>query len=139
MNHTETYNFNLIESSDTFSPAPLNENMELVEEQLDAVRAEGVQGDAALDQRLKVLEARRFAYDTYTGTGGVRTFSLGFAPDLVFIHGASESVGVSALATRDHSYSGAVLTLTSSGFSVSGYARGFNVSGSLYTYFAIKW
>lgn len=39
MQQTEKYQFNLVESTDAFSPAPLNENMELVEMQFQAVEA----------------------------------------------------------------------------------------------------
>ena len=86
MQQTEKYKFNLIESSDTFSPAPLNENMEKVEAQLDAARAEAAAGDAALNQRLQVFEAKHFVIERYVGDGKVpRIFELGFAPKLAII------------------------------------------------------
>ena len=49
MQHTDKYNFNLIETSDTFSPEPLNKNTEAIEAQLAAVRGEFAAADAALD------------------------------------------------------------------------------------------
>ena len=39
MQQTQTYKLNLIETSDTFSPAPLNENMEKVEAGISAEAA----------------------------------------------------------------------------------------------------
>ena len=42
MRQTETYKLNLIETSDTFSPQPINENVQTIEAALSAVAAEGV-------------------------------------------------------------------------------------------------
>ena len=51
MQHTETYKLNLIETSDPFSPAALNQNMEMLE--------------TILTQRPQIV------YGTHTGTGDV--------------------------------------------------------------------
>ena len=49
MQQTETYKLNLIETSDTFSPAPLNENAQKLESALTAARAEAAAGITAGD------------------------------------------------------------------------------------------
>ena len=49
MQQTETYQLNLIETSDTFSPAPLNENAQKLEAALTAARTEAAAGIAAGD------------------------------------------------------------------------------------------
>ena len=49
MQQTETYQLNLIETSDTFSPAPLNENAQKLESALTAARTEAAAGIAAGD------------------------------------------------------------------------------------------
>ena len=90
MQQTEKYQFNLIEPSDTFSPDPLNENMEKVEVQLDTVRAEAAAGDAALEQRVQVLELHKFAYGYYTGNGekagDSQIIEVGFTPKILITH-----------------------------------------------------
>ena len=48
MQHTEKYRFNLIETSDTFSPAALNENAQAVEAELTALTEATAAADAAL-------------------------------------------------------------------------------------------
>lgn len=81
---------NLIEKDDVFSPDPLNENMEKVEEVLSAAltgetaaREEAV---ADLDARIEVFEAKKLVYGTYVGTGKDQTINLGFTPYLVLVH-----------------------------------------------------
>lgn len=94
MQQTEKYQFNLIEPSDTFSPDSLNENMEKVEAQFDAARAEAAAGDAALDQRLQVFEAKHFVMDYFTGTKDLsQDILLGFTPKVVIAMLAGETVG----------------------------------------------
>lgn len=82
MQQTEKYKLNLVERDDVFSPDPLNENMEKVEGALEAARAE----DAALDQRLAVLEARRIVTGTYRPESSQgNMIQLGFAPKMVIV------------------------------------------------------
>ncbi|MDE6281043.1 MAG: hypothetical protein K2M15_04530 [Oscillospiraceae bacterium] len=60
--------------------------MEKVEAQLDAARAEAAAGDAALDQRLQVFEAKHFVIERYIGDGKVpKIFELGFTPKLAIV------------------------------------------------------
>ena len=96
MKQTEKYKFNLIETSDTFSPAPLNENAENTETQLAAL--EGV--DAAAATAINALNAdvhpgapgqiARIATGYYTGKytierNGVTTLQFDFIPMLIFV------------------------------------------------------
>lgn len=100
MQQTDKYQLNLIEMSDTFSPAALNENMEKVEAALDAAaagtaaeaqaRAEAV---ADLDERLQVFESHKIVQGIYTANDGkAQTITVGFTPRLVFIQGINYSV-----------------------------------------------
>ena len=78
MQQTEKYKLNLIEKTDTFSPDPLNENMEKVEA---AITAEA----AALDQRLQVIEAHKIAIGSAIYAGN--TVHLGFTPRALYAVG----------------------------------------------------
>lgn len=83
MQQTNNHQFNLIESADTFSPDPLNENMEKVEAAFAAVNtAMGSGGHTG-----------RIAYGTYLGDGkGAKTLTFDFYPVVVFLT-AKGSVG----------------------------------------------
>lgn len=103
MQHTEKRNFNIIETSDAFSPEALNENTRKFEAALDAaqadtqaVRSEAAAAlsaeaaarsaaDAALSQRVTVLEGFKFAQGTVTLDENGTTVQLGFTPVAVFI------------------------------------------------------
>ena len=95
MQHTKTCNFNIIETSDPFSPEPLNENTRSVEAQLASVRGEFAAADAgqaaqlsALTGRVGALEQGRLVYklDTYKGTGSSPTrLEFDFKPLLVIV------------------------------------------------------
>ena len=92
MQHTETYNLNLIETSDTFSPDPLNQNAQLLEDAVEAARTEFQAADSALDQRLQVIEAHRFKYGTYKSEEYKKlTVNLGFRPKVVFLQNCNGS------------------------------------------------
>ena len=94
MQQTEQYKLNLIETSDTFSPNPLNENMEKLEKALGTKTDAAV--TAALEQRVISLEDRHVVGGIYIGdsssNGVYQTVSLGFTPTLVL---ASAGVGKS--------------------------------------------
>ena len=94
MQHTDKYKLNLIETSDVFSPNPLNENTQKLEAALEEVTAHADAGDqaeaaarAALAQRVTALEARRAVVGTYTGNGikAGQTIDLGFTPAAVLL------------------------------------------------------
>lgn len=88
MKHTENYKLNLIETTDTFSPEPLNQNMETLEQALGELAGRNDAGDAqttALAKRITSLEGHYFKTGTFTGNGGDQTVYLGFAPKWVII------------------------------------------------------
>lgn len=142
MQHTNQYQFNLIESGDAFSAEPLNENAEKMEEALKG-----------LSDQAHVVSG------SYTGTGssGGLTVTVGFNPKLVII-GCTHSVqGQSAprlsfvgetfcfYTNMDGNYcldSGKLISLGENGFTILGSnstnaAYMFNVSGKTYSYFAL--
>ena len=84
MQHTDKYQLNLIETSDTFSPEALNENAQKLEAALEAVRAEAATGDAALDQRLQVFEAHRLVIG---GAKEGEKVYLDFTPKVLYVAG----------------------------------------------------
>ena len=63
MQQTSKYQFNLVEGSDDFSPTPLNQNMEKVEEVLENM-------EATLSESLSELES------SITGTGSAASVAL---------------------------------------------------------------
>ncbi|MBD5118969.1 MAG: hypothetical protein HDT37_07660 [Clostridiales bacterium] len=111
MQQTEMYQLNLIETSDTFSPAPLNENMEKVEAKFAALDG----ADAALGRRITTLEGLKVVAGSYTGIGGqstVRsTIQVGFRPRAVILQQATAS-GDCYIATA----AGGGATMTDTGF-----------------------
>ena len=80
MQHTDKYKFNLIEKQDTFSPDPLNENMEKVEGALET-KADA----AAMDARVRELEVHKFVVGQTTEGG---TEILGATPKALLISGS---------------------------------------------------
>ena len=103
MQHTDKYNFNLIETSDPFSPDALNENTQKVEDVLathkavvdSALKSQKLEwegADETLDGRLSALEQGRMAYKcgSYTGDGTFgkdhpTRLEFDFKPDALFI------------------------------------------------------
>lgn len=130
MQKTETYKLNLIEMDDTFSPQPLNENAQKLEDALSGAVD-------ALDRRVAALEAHKLVTGSYTGTGGAKTIPLGFDPVLVHVHGASTSGPFGLLAmpgvpATDHS--SIALQIVPGGFTVAQHANSTDYS---YYYFAV--
>lgn len=97
MQQSTTYKLNLIETSDTFSPAPLNENAQKVEDALageeaarTAADAAGTAARAALDARITTLEGKTIAVGSYVGQYfadeyNIHAVQLPFTPSCVFI------------------------------------------------------
>ena len=94
MQQTNKYKLNLIEKDDTFSPDPLNDNMEKVEEALereaaarqaaDATEAQArADADAALDRRIQTIEAHKIVFGSANNTS--TTANLGFTPLLLYV------------------------------------------------------
>ena len=87
MQQTEKRKFNIIETSDPFSPEALNENTRKVEAALDAHEAAVEAVTDGLDARVTVLERFKFACGKYILDGGFdATVDLGFTPVAVFVH-----------------------------------------------------
>lgn len=120
MQQTDKYKLNLLETSDAFSPNPLNENAQKTEAALTAVTAHADAGDAALDARVQVLELHHFACGYYTGDaaqyGGFQTISLPFTPEAVLIDIINYNAHTSSMTTRD--YPNASIKIVTGGFTV---------------------
>ena len=78
MQHTSKYQFKLIEGTDDFSPTPLNDNMEMVEEQFEAVEEEFSEVMTNLGSGGNTA---RIIYGSYVGTG---TYGAGNPNTLTF-------------------------------------------------------
>lgn len=113
MQQTSKYQFNLVEGSDDFSPAPLNQNMEKVEEELSGLSTALTQGLEEVEDSVSVLEDSvdsqlaavaanlgaagknaRIAWGTYLGDDNCgpehpSTLTCDFYPVLVLIQGHS--------------------------------------------------
>ena len=112
MQQTNKYKLNLIEKDDTFSPDPLNDNMEKVEEALeretaarqaaDAAEAQALAGaDSALDTRLQAIEAHKIVFGSANNTS--TTANLGFTPLLLYVTGMNGAIWIHK---NYHPYSG---------------------------------
>ena len=113
MQQTSKYQFNLVDTTDDFSPAPLNQNMEKVEEELSGLSTALTQGleevedsvtalEDSVDSQLAAVAANlgaagknaRIAWGSYTGTnaygaGSPNSLTCDFIPQVVFILGHS--------------------------------------------------
>lgn len=120
MQQTQTYKLNLIEPSDTFSPEALNANTRKVEDVLLAHQAKVDGQAAALDQRLTVLEGRKFAFGVYRATDNMADHCfvpLPFTPKAVLVNsGAVGNRTVNSLVTEG--YVSPNLKLVENGFTV---------------------
>ena len=138
MQQTEKYQFNLVESGDTFSPAPLNDNMEKVEAAL------GEQADqvAALQTQ---IEAKRMAIGYYQGNNGTTNIALDFTPTMVLIFnstlggGCLAGMAVTGRAFNYNSSTTPLITIVQDGFTIKYNANmSLNSSLSTYHYFALQ-
>ena len=87
MQHTSKYQFKLIEGTDSFSPGPLNDNMEMVEEQFEAVEEEFLEVMTNLGSGGNTA---RISCGSYVGTGtygagNPNTLTFGFRPLLIIL------------------------------------------------------
>ena len=112
MQQTNKYKLNLIEKDDTFSPDPLNDNMEKVERALereaaarqaaDAAEAQArADADAALDRRIQTIEAHKIVFGSANNTS--TTANLGFTPLLLYVTGMNGAIWIHK---NYHPYSG---------------------------------
>ena len=142
MQQTTKYQFKLIEGSDDFSPQPLNDNVEKVEETL-------TEFEAVLEEVQEAMEVLPYVTGSYIGDGSTtnRTINLGFKPKFVIITGGSRStswdseqiyrfalVGPSGTSTTMAGLTNTGFTVTNSSFQ---YPQ-LNASGTEYGYIAFK-
>ena len=85
------HKFNLIEPGDTFSPDPLNENMETLESILAAIGSSVGSGGHTC----------RAAYGTFTGGGSSRTLTFDFCPLVVALTARTSLGSTTALLVRE--------------------------------------
>lgn len=142
MQHTETYNLNLIETSDTFSPDPLNQNAQALEDALAGESAARASADAALDQRLVKLEAKHVVAGAYTGNGdssATQLIRLGFTPKVVLIHTRNPGGGfmaTSAYYCYQSNLNSRVVEIVDGGFQVRNSNAYANQQNTVYLYIA---
>lgn len=135
MQHTDKYKLDLIEKEDAFSPDALNENTQKVEAALIAHEGAVKEVTDGLDQRVTVLEAKKFAAGTYQLKVTVDyTIELGFTPVAVLIQRVSDSTSVTLL-TAVGSKGTSMLRITEGGFIVNALRGGVGHTGE-YTYIA---
>ena len=96
MQQTSKYQFNLVEGGDDFSPTPLNQNMEKVEDQFQAVED---QFDTVMENLGTVGHNVRVETGSYVGTGkggssSPNSLTFGFYPVLVWVYTANEASNV---------------------------------------------
>ena len=135
MRQTETYKLNLIEKDDTFSPDPLNQNTQKIEQELSAETAQRAEADAALNGRVTALEAHKLVIGQYVGRyasdegSGEQTIHLGFTPTFLFIQPPNGFCAVATLHGR-----ASALKIIDGGFIVS--QSTVNIRNVLYYYYA---
>lgn len=138
MQQTTKYQFKLIEDTDTFSPEPLNDNMEAVEAQL-----------STLDSSVTSLAAGlgtgghncRIATGSYVGTGtygqnSPKSLTFPFEPVWVLIayggnNNFSQSLLIWPLTVALSCHNGSRMTVTWSGKTVSWYVQSGQINEGL--------
>ena len=124
MQQTTKYQFKLIEGSDDFSPQPLNDNVEKVEEELVALDAAVNTAQSTADTAQAAASMVHYVIGTYTGSNADITINVGFKPGFLIISGIqmSYNTGRDALASYNILTAGNVLsdfvTFTDTGFVV---------------------
>ena len=153
MQQTEKYQFNLVESGDAFSPAPLNDNMEKVEAQFGAMEESLTELAQSVDNDLSAITAAlgsegqnaRITWGSYSGNGsGSRTLTFPFRPALVVIGGGSSDMLIlvqGAAKSSYNAYNSGFCALTwggsSGSWTVTVTTTHHNLSGNTYYYAAI--
>ena len=86
MQHTDKYKLDLIEKEDAFSPDALNANTQKVESALMAHEGAVKEVTDGLDQRVMVLEAKKFAVGTYKiELSETLNIQVGFTPIALYV------------------------------------------------------
>ena len=125
MQQTTKYQFKLIEGSDDFSPQPLNDNVEKVEEVLEDM-AETVEAVQSTADAAFCPTNKSYVVGSYMGNNGTKTIELGFCPSFLIISGDGGSTSLVGhyqeygdhvgLMSADLIYD--TVTLTATGFKV---------------------
>lgn len=137
MQQTEKYKLNLIEPDDPFLPDGLNKSTQKIENALSGEAAARAAGDAALDQRVTVLEGRKITWGMYDGNNVEgRIIPLPFTPKFVIVHrhgyGSSAYMGLEG-------HDGIYIKVNEGGFWVATLTNthdSINRSGEKYLYMA---
>lgn len=144
MKQTSNYQFNLIESGDTFSPNPLNENMEKAEEILTGLEGElSGQIAAVMAAMGSGGSTARIAFGSWVGDGASsRTLTFDFKPVLVIAVGADgrfSTVMVRSAKGSQYNNSTVNVQWSEKAVTVTGSAdtTHLNSSGSQYCYVAV--
>ena len=132
MQQTTKYQFKLIEGSDDFSPQPLNDNVEKIENALEGM-------EEALGQFYSP-DNKPYVTGYYTGDRTYQEIILGFQPSFVIVSGDSGSSDemlwqYSAVIYPNHSAANA--SITSNGFGVGDAGYFPNLSERYRTYYYI--
>lgn len=151
MQQTNQYQFNLIETTDAFSAAPLNENMEKAEAALQEVQ-EKAENDlaeqvAALTEAIAARGDCFFEVGTFEGNSTANhTITLGYKPKLLILLGKQSTLKMMTVATAsmalrfvgDYSIAEAdYISLTSTGFTLLTNID-HNYKGNTETYIAFR-
>lgn len=151
MQQTTNYKLNLIEKTDTFSPDPLNENMEKVEGALtqlgnanEAETAARAAVIAELDQRLKAFEVHHVAMGRYSFnrfSAQAYDADLGFTPKVVLFFTVGQYFECAALVDPEGSseFASQYAQIVPGGFHVAGNSttNPFNQTYRSYIYLAL--
>ena len=137
MQHTETYNLNLIETSDTFSPDPLNQNAQALEDALSDETDAREAGVADLDARLKVFEAKHVKVGMYRvlNSNVPLTINVGFTPKVVLAFDPS-GLRFGALYTGYSMSSHPSYEIVSGGFRINSVTANGLSAGGYFVYIA---
>ena len=109
MQQTTKYQFKLIEGSDDFSPQPLNDNVEKVEELISGVEA------------AYTPDNKPYVTGQYTCQSSLLNINLGFKPTMVIVAGDTASTDGTPgqySGVLFSGYSNANASITNDGFSV---------------------
>lgn len=148
---TGKYQLNKIETDDPLSPAPLNENADKLEAAIQAEATARAAGDAALTQRVTVLELKKIITGRYVGDGASeRRFNLGITPKAIIFscyttNSASMSTNTISFIIPESEYPNAstpkTLELTETGFLTrAGFmnVNDMNKTNSVYHFIALS-
>ena len=120
MQHTDKYKLDLIEKEDAFSPDALNENTQKVEAALIAHEGAVKEVTDGLDQRVTVLEAKKFAVGTYkVEMNETLKVEVGFTPIALYAAQARSFSQIHGLALSSDTEMQPFLKIVEGGFTTN--------------------